>query len=179
MTGSPEISLGSFGLPSEDKCPQVVFRRGERKMKIREAILSYKDTEHEVDSSELTNAKSVLAYMHGAIEFRPEQEQVWVLLLNTQLRPVGRFLCALGTVSSVTIHPREVFKPAILASASSIILVHNHPSGNPQPSDADDQVTRKISRAGELLGIPLLDHLIIGEKTFSYSESEPSLLDGA
>lgn len=148
-------------------------------MKIREAKLSYTETEHECKACELTNANRVIEYMVGAIDFRPEQEQVWILLLNARLQPLGRYLCALGTVSSVTIHPREVFKPAILASASSIILVHNHPSGDPSPSSDDDTVTRQLSRAGDLLGIPLIDHLILGDSHYSYAESRIRVLNGA
>jgi DNA repair protein RadC len=148
-------------------------------MKIREAQISYTETEHEFQACELTNATRVVDYMRGAIDFRPDQEQVWVLLLDARLQPLGRFLCALGTVSSVTVHPREVFKPAILASASSIIFVHNHPSGNPEPSDADNKVTRQLSRAGEILGISLVDHLVLGETYYSYSESNSEYLSGA
>ena len=140
-------------------------------MKIREAQISYTETEHEFQACELTNATRVVDYMRGAIDFRPDQEQVWVLLLDARLQPLGRFLCALGTVSSVTVHPREVFKPAILASASSIIFVHHHPSTTPEPSEADDAFTRTLSLAGITLGIPIVDHVVLGEKHYSYAEA--------
>ena len=71
-------------------------------------------------------------------------------------------------------HPREVFKSAILANASSIILLHNHPSGDCQPSEADIDVTKRLIGAGELLGIEVLDHIVIGEQKeyFSFKENE-------
>jgi DNA repair protein RadC len=70
-----------------------------------------------------------------------------------------------GTLDTLLVHPREVFKPAIAANAAAIVLVHNHPSGDPTPSEADIKVTRDLIRAGQLLKIEVLDHIIIGRKT--------------
>ena len=138
-------------------------------MKIREAVISYTETEHEFDHTDVSSADKVASYMRGAIDFRPEQEQLWVIFLNTQMQALGRYLCTLGTLDSTVIHPREVFRPAMLANAHSIILVHNHPSGNTQPSSADDQATRQLSHTGQLLGIPLIDHVILGDGFYSYA----------
>lgn len=90
-------------------------------------------------------------------------EEFHALLLNTQHRVLRDVLVTRGILDASLIHPREVFRPAILASASSIILVHNHPSGDPQPSPEDRVVSRQISDAGKAVGIRVLDHVVVGE----------------
>ena len=148
-------------------------------MKIREAHISYTETEHEFNSTDVSNPQRVAKYMRGAIDFRPEQEQLWVILLDTQFQPLGRILCTLGTANSSLVHPREVFRPAILAAADSIVMVHNHPSGNIQPSAADDKATEQISLAGQIIGIQLADHVILGDGVFSYALSRSQFLEKA
>ena len=91
-----------------------------------------------------------------------DREQVISLLLDAKGGVIGLNVVSIGDLSSAIIHPREVFKAAILANACSIILAHNHPSGDPSPSPEDIAVTRKIAQAGEILAIDLLDHVVIG-----------------
>lgn len=98
--------------------------------------------------------------------FDPAKESFIVLVLNTRKRVIGHNLVTLGTLDACTIHPREVFRPAIIAAGSAVILMHNHPSGDPTPSEADIKVTRDLIRAGELLKIQVIDHVIVGQ-TFS------------
>jgi DNA repair protein RadC len=106
-------------------------------------------------------------YMDGL-----DRESFVVLLLNTQNQIVGINTVTVGTLDASLVHPREVFKPAILASAASIILVHNHPSGDPTPSAEDRSVTRQLRTAGALIGIDVLDHVVIGEGRYvSFAES--------
>lgn len=131
-------------------------------MTIKEVGLTYRDTGLKYHKDTLTCPQDVVEYMDGAFDERPDQEQFWVILLNRKNRPLGRFLCTIGTVSSAPIHPREVFKPAILNSASSVIVAHNHPSGDPMPSAQDTRVTEILQKAGRTLGIELVDHIIIG-----------------
>jgi DNA repair protein RadC len=89
-----------------------------------------------------------------------------VLLLNTRRRLIGKpAKIADGTLDTILVHPREVFRPAIEASAAAVVLVHNHPSGDPAPSEADIKVTRDLIRAGQLLKIEVLDHVILGRPT--------------
>jgi DNA repair protein RadC len=89
-----------------------------------------------------------------------------VLLLNTRRRLVGEPVkISDGTLDTILVHPREVFRPAIAASAAALVLVHNHPSGDPTPSEADIKVTRDLIRAGQLLKIEVLDHVILGRAT--------------
>ena len=94
--------------------------------------------------------------------FSPEVECFVVLLLNTRRRVKGHVLVATGTVDTILIHPREVYRAAIIAGASAIILMHNHPSGEAAPSEADIKTTRDLIRAGQILKIEVLDHVIVG-----------------
>jgi DNA repair protein RadC len=94
------------------------------------------------------------------------QEEFHALLLNTQHRVIRDVLVTRGILDASLIHPREVFRAAIVESAAGVILVHNHPSGDPTPSPEDRAVTRQLVRAGEAVGIPILDHVIVGEGIF-------------
>jgi DNA repair protein RadC len=87
-----------------------------------------------------------------------------VLVLNTRRRIKGHHLVSIGTMDTLLVHPREVFRLAITTSASAIALMHNHPSGEPQPSEADIKVTRDLIRAGQLLKIEVIDHVVIGNR---------------
>ena len=100
-------------------------------------------------------------------QFNPECECMAVLMLNTRRRVKGHQLLTIGTMDTVLVHPREVFRCAIIAAAASVILIHNHPSGEPTPSEADIKVTRDLIRAGQLLKIELTDHVIIGNPNYS------------
>jgi DNA repair protein RadC len=92
-------------------------------------------------------------------------EHFQVVLLNTRRRLIRVEKLTIGTLDTTLIDPREVFKPAIALKASSLVLVHNHPSGDPSPSEADIKVTRDLIRAGKLLKIDVLDHVILGRRT--------------
>jgi DNA repair protein RadC len=95
-------------------------------------------------------------------QFNPECECFVVLLLNTKRRIKGHQMVSMGTLDSTLVHPREVFRAAVIASASAIILMHNHPSGDPSPSQEDIRVTRELVRAGNVMKIEVLDHVIVG-----------------
>jgi len=92
-----------------------------------------------------------------------DREHFVVMLLCTQNRLIGVNTVSVGTLNAALVSPREVFKAAILANAASVVVGHNHPSGDPQPSPEDVQVTEVLRRAGELLDIPVLDHVVIGD----------------
>jgi DNA repair protein RadC len=94
-----------------------------------------------------------------------EVENFQVLLLNTRRKLIRAERISQGTLDTILVHPREVFKHAIAANAAAIILAHNHPSGDPTPSEADIKVTRDLIRAGQLLKIDVLDHIILGSRT--------------
>jgi DNA repair protein RadC len=95
-------------------------------------------------------------------QLNAECECLVVILLNTRRRVKGHQLLTIGTMDTLLVHPREVFRAAVIGSAAAVVLMHNHPSGEPSPSEADIKVTRDLVRAGQLLKIELLDHVIIG-----------------
>jgi DNA repair protein RadC len=102
-------------------------------------------------------------------------ESFHIVLLNTRRRLISVESISQGTLDTLLVHPREVFKPAIAANASAIVLVHNHPSGDPSPSEADIKVTRDLIRAGQLLKIEVLDHVILGHKSSENGRDYASL----
>jgi DNA repair protein RadC len=96
---------------------------------------------------------------------RAEVEVFQIVLLNTRRRLIDIKQISQGTLDTILVHPREVFKSAISSNAAAVVLAHNHPSGDPTPSEADIKVTRDLIRAGQLLKIEVLDHVIIGRAT--------------
>jgi DNA repair protein RadC len=99
-----------------------------------------------------------------------DRENFVAVLLNTKNEVVEYPTISVGTLSSSLVHPREVFKPAIRASAAGIVLAHNHPSGKVEPSREDREVTRRLVEASEIIGIEVLDHVILGDGYFSMKE---------
>jgi DNA repair protein RadC len=98
-------------------------------------------------------------------ELRKEQREVFlIVLLNARHEITARETVSIGSLNASIVHPREVFKPAIIASAASVVLVHNHPSGDPEPSEEDLSITRRLIEVGELLGIGVLDHVIVASR---------------
>lgn len=94
--------------------------------------------------------------------YNPECECFVVLHLNTRRRVKGHELLTIGTLDTLLVHPRDVFRGAAIAAAAAIVLMHNHPSGDTTPSEADIKVTRDLIRAGQLMKIEVLDHVIVG-----------------
>jgi len=84
------------------------------------------------------------------------------LYLDARNQPIGWRIVSMGTATASLVHPRETFQPAIMLGAVSVILAHNHPSGDPDPSAEDRDVTRRLARAGQILGVTVLDHFVIG-----------------
>lgn len=95
-----------------------------------------------------------------------KQEEFWVLYLDSQNRVLSERRITIGLLNSSLVHPREVFAPAISRAAASLILAHNHPSGDPDPSPEDLDVTVQMVESGRLLGIPVRDHIVLGDTTF-------------
>ena len=101
------------------------------------------------------------------------KEQFVVILLNGKNKVIGTEVVSEGSLSSSVVHPREVYAPAMLHHAAAIMVAHNHPSGDPKPSFEDEEVTRMLFRSGKVLGIPMIDHVIIGDGNYySFLENE-------
>jgi len=122
----------------------------------------------------LDNPEAVVRVMRARNRLK-KNEQLQVLLLNTRRRLIRVADGPEGTLDTLLVHAREVFKPAIAANASAVVLVHNHPSGDPTPSEADIKVTRDLIRAGQLLKIDVLDHVIVGRAAEGRTKDYASL----
>jgi DNA repair protein RadC len=110
-----------------------------------------------------------------SIIFRPDVENLIVVNLNTRKNPIGWEIISHGTLDTLLAHAREVFKSAIIANAAGIILIHNHPSGDPTPSDADIKVTRDLIRSGQILKIDVVDHIVLGRPGYDNGKGWASL----
>ncbi|EGT4530218.1 TPA: RadC family protein [Clostridioides difficile] len=101
------------------------------------------------------------------------REKFVVVCLDTKNQPVSIEIVSIGTVNSAMVHPREVFKVVVLSNASKIICFHNHPSGNTNFSKEDEVITKRLQKCGEILGIELVDHIVVGDddKYFSFKEN--------
>lgn len=130
--------------------------------------------ELQLESPVLDSPEAVVALLR-AQNLVKDVETLQVLLLNTRRRLISVEEIAVGTVDTLLVHAREVFKRAIAANASAIVLAHNHPSGDPTPSEADIRVTRELVRAGQLLKIDVLDHIILGRASTVRSKDFVSL----
>lgn len=146
----------------------MVSNQGLRKVRVRRVVSKFEGVVCESPMLEsaygesLRSASSVAAMMSPFLQ--EEVIEVFsVLLLNGKHRVVGMAEVSRGTLTASLVHPREVFGPALRLSSAAVIVVHNHPSGEPEPSVEDIEVTRRLIEVGRLLGVPLLDHVIVGE----------------
>lgn len=144
----------------------------------RKPVLVKKNSEFS-DADEFLNSPSKIAQMFRVgcnAEYLPE-EHIWMLALNVKCKPIGMFEVAHGTNRNCMTSPRELFVRACVSGCDCIVVVHNHPNGICTPSEEDDLVTKRLVGAGELLGIPVVDHVIIGENSYySYAEQNEELL---
>lgn len=136
-------------------------------------IRMIRETSAEMPAYEIRNPSQATALMD---ELRcMDREKFVSILLNSKNFVVGVHEISCGTLNASLVHPREVFKAAILANAASVILCHNHPSGDPTPSQEDVRVTMQLVKAGGILDIPIADHIVIGDPAY-FSMKEQSLL---
>lgn len=132
----------------------------------KEVAMNYPDLSYTVRSPEDV-VQIGRTFMH--IHEEPE-EYMYMICMNTKNKVIGVFEISHGNVNSSIVGTREIFQKALLANAVSIILMHNHPSGDPSPSREDIEVTRRIVEAGKILGVQVLDHIIIGDQYSSLKE---------
>jgi DNA repair protein RadC len=127
------------------------------------------------DTPRFKKASDVVAYCKEL--FDAHVEHFWCFLLDQKNRVLGYTEVSVGSIAASLVHPREVFKAAILANAASIIVVHNHPSGDPTMSSEDRSITERLNMVGATIGIPLLDHIVVAEGGESYrSAAEAGIL---
>lgn len=137
-------------------------------------IISLQDKSIQINT--VADAQKVIqSFMSATDEISRDKEHLWVLHLNARNAVKVLELVSLGTLSNVLIHPREVFTRAVAVRSASILVVHNHPSGDCEPSNDDITITERLVKAGKLLDINVLDHLIVTDRDY-YSFREQGLL---
>jgi DNA repair protein RadC len=132
-------------------------------------LVKEKSTNYEI--SGLTSPESIFNMMNNVFDMQNlAEEYLYMIACDSKQKVLGVFEISHGTVNASLINPREIFIRALLCGAVNIILTHNHPSGNSYPSAEDNRVTRRIKECGELMGINLLDHIIIGDNFYSFKQ---------
>lgn len=132
----------------------------------KEVSINYPDL-----TSSIKSPDDVVNVGKGFMRIHEEPEEyMYMICMNTKNRVIGVFEISHGSVNASIVNPREVFQKALLANAVSIILIHNHPSGDPTPSNEDIQVTKRLIEAGKIVGVEVLDHIIIGDRYSSLKE---------
>ena len=124
-----------------------------------------KISKHFEDNDIIHTSNDVVKIMNRFYDF-DDREKLYVMLMDSRKKVIGINLVSVGTVDKVMMHPREIFKPAILLGASSFIMIHNHPSGDVRPSKEDIKFTDTIINCGNMLDIPLIDHIIFSEEKY-------------
>jgi DNA repair protein RadC len=114
----------------------------------------------------LKSPEDVVAVMRSKLKGK-KKEHFWVICLDTRNRLINCRPVSMGSLDTSIVHPREVFKEAFSSSAASVIFVHNHPSGDPEPSKEDIEPTKRLAKAGEIMGIDILDHIIVCDKNYA------------
>lgn len=169
-------SLGTLCRASLDKIRAIRGIGRDKAVTLKAAFeLARRMAEERLGESPLLDTPERVAELMRERFRDAEVEHLHVLLLNTRRKLVRWVALSQGTLDSLLVHAREVFRPAIAANASAIVLVHNHPSGDPSPSEADIKVTRDLIRAGQLLKIEVLDHVILGQRTTERAKDFVSL----
>lgn len=155
-----------------------IFGIGEKKSDIYYRIKekAIKGMITQIDKPKITGPEDVFRLILPHL-IQKKVEELWVLALNARNQVIKKEIIGLGIVNSTVAHPREIYKFAIDNMASAIILVHNHPSGDPTPSAADHELTRKVNATGQIIDILLLDHLIICPGKYYSFKNEGNLKD--
>lgn len=147
-----------------------VFRQYSLKL-VKEKAAEYDAPKYVKTSEDVVRVCKEVLGLHEKAE-----ESLVCLDLNTKSAVIAIRVVSVGTINSSLVHPREVFKGALMSNANSIIIAHNHPSGETEPSVSDHIVTKELLKAGDLLQVKLLDHLIIGQDSY-YSYLDSGVLD--
>lgn len=132
------------------------------------------ELEPEMKNFDIQNPQDIVKAIQSSIKDKAK-EHFKLILLNTRNKIIGISTVSIGTLNSNLVHPREVFKKAISHSAASVVFAHNHPSGDPEPSEDDLTITKRLTEAGKIIGIEVIDHIIISKNGF-FSFKEKGLI---
>jgi DNA repair protein RadC len=146
--------------------PDLLDSLGDKRVDlVREIAARY--GEKRIVGQSFKSARQVYEHFHVRLG-TAKQEEFHVLILDIKHQVIHEKMITLGTLNQSLVHPREIFAPAIELRAASVILIHSHPSGETKPSKQDIEITKRLSKAGEIMGIKVLDHVIIGDNYFSF-----------
>ena len=123
------------------------------------------DLEPELKNFDIKDPEAVVKAIRASIKDKAK-EHFKLILLNPRNKIIGISTISIGTLNASLVHPREVFKDAITHSAASVVLAHNHPSGDPEPSEDDISITKRLMEVGKILGVEVIDHIIVGKNGF-------------
>lgn len=122
-------------------------------------------------NDKLDDLLKVTDFLRNQLQMDKElEEYMYEICFDTKLQPIAIFEISHGDLSSTNASPREIYQKSLLCNAAFILIAHNHPSGDCNPSSCDDDITNKVKSAGELLGVPLIDHIVVGDTVYSYME---------
>lgn len=161
--------MKTYGATSVEQLELLSVRESEKKVSAKRVdIISLRMVK---ETSLLYKDRSIRSPLDGYKLFKQflgelDREYFVVMCLNVKNEPTAINVCHIGSLNASIVHPREVMKTAILSNSASIIVAHNHPSGRPEPSSEDIEVTKRLVEAGSIIGIDVMDHLIIGEDSF-------------
>jgi DNA repair protein RadC len=132
------------------------------------------DLEPELKNFDIKDPEAVVKAIRASIKDKAK-EHFKLILLNPRNKIIGISTISIGTLNASLVHPREVFKDALMHTAASVVLAHNHPSGDPEPSEDDITITKRLIEAGKILGVEVIDHIIVGKNGF-FSFKEKGLI---
>ena len=122
---------------------------------------------YDIDNKKVTSPQAAHELIQMVLDLNSSAvEKFGIITLNTKHAIAGIHIISIGTLNSSIVHPRDIFTAAVLNNASGIVLFHNHPSGDPEPSREDIETTQRLISAGEIMGIKVLDHVIVGENRY-------------
>lgn len=137
----------------------------------RVELVKDSNCKYDIDSKRISSPDDAYRIIEEIFRMSVQAEEIFVMLvLDSKNNIVGSFEVSRGSLNSSIVHPREVFKRALLLNASSIVIAHNHPSGESEPSHEDIVLTNRIDECGKLLGIKVIDHIITGDYFYSFKE---------
>ncbi|MEN1761740.1 RadC family protein [Anoxynatronum sibiricum] len=147
---------------------------GQQKARLIKVVWELSRRLHQADlatAPRIKNPDDVVAFVRADLKYA-QKEMFLILLMNTKHMVIHKEIVSVGSLNASIVHPREVFKTAIKKSASALICVHNHPSGDPSPSKEDLAITKRLVDAGQLMGISVLDHIILAGSHFASLREE-------
>ena len=174
LRGLPARAL--YGMTAcEELAPYGLTNRESEKVLAAVEIGKRLASAQSLEKIHLGNPKDVARYLMPLLRYK-QQEEMWVLTFDVKNALINKHIVASGSINNLIVKPREIFLKAILDKASAIVIAHNHPSGNPNPSILDNEITESIYKAGDIMSILVMDHIIIGDGSY-YSFQEAGFLD--